>query len=65
MPPFVDEDVKENYRQLRAERGCSWEQLAKEMQSTDPNLAAWFRQQAGAEKPKRAGKSADAQETRA
>lgn len=43
--PTIPDDLADNYRQLKAERGCTWAQLAAEAETGDPSIAAWFRAQ--------------------
>lgn len=60
----IPDDVKDNYRQVRADRGCSWEDMAQQFERDgnqqvnssvirDPNahraLAAWARSEAATE----------------
>jgi hypothetical protein len=45
----IDDQVQENYRRVREERGQSWAQLASDMEPFDGNVAAWMREQAGAD----------------
>lgn len=40
-----DDDVKANYQRIKDERGCSWSDLARDMDSNDAGLAAWMRRQ--------------------
>lgn len=44
----IDKDLADNYRQLKSERGCTWAQLASEVETHDPAIAAWFREQSDA-----------------
>lgn len=41
--PSVEEHVLDNYRQLKAERGWSWDDVAAHVAHADPRLAAFFR----------------------
>lgn len=52
--PEPDRWVVDNYRQLREERGISWADLAKDIESHDPRLAEYFKKH-GADLDKRYG----------
>lgn len=45
----IDDQVQENYRRVREERGQSWAELAADMEPYDRGVAAWMREQAGAD----------------
>ena len=45
----ISDDLAENYEQLREERGCTWEQLAKEHETHDERIAAYFRERSANE----------------
>jgi cyanate lyase len=45
MSTTISEELADNYRQLKAQRGCTWEQLARDLETGDPAIAAWFRSQ--------------------
>lgn len=64
--PPLDQQVLENYRQLKAERGLSWDDVADQVAHADPRLAAYFRSEGSKldDKPKRATSSAGPAETR-
>lgn len=39
----IPDYIVTNFEELRAERGCSWEQLAAENEFHDARIAAYFR----------------------
>lgn len=52
---MIDDWLAENYRQVREQRGLSWDEMAADFdKANSPSLAAWARSQAAAEPAARA-----------
>lgn len=51
--PEISQELADNYRQLKVERGATWEQLASEHEGGDASIAAWFRAQSDGDAPER------------
>lgn len=51
----LDQDVIDNYKALKVERGLTWEQLASHVPS-DRNTAAWLRSQVEPDRVKSRGR---------
>lgn len=51
MPSILDEDLKDNYRALRLERGWTWEQMAEHYDVADPagHIAPFCRDEAASD----------------
>lgn len=45
----IEEWLADNYRAVKAERGCTWEELAQSVETGDAALAGWLRAQAAGE----------------